>query len=96
MANIARIVKVKKYSIVFGNCAGQVAISVDKVAIKRLTIGWVFGKILPEAKEFDLADVLCVSDFGWAHYYRHRYKMPPEILITDELSSMTEDLLEDI
>ena len=29
-------------------------------------------------------------------YNRHRYKMPPEILITDELSSMTEDLPEDI
>ena len=27
---------------------------------------WVFGKILPEEKEFDSADVLCVSDFGWA------------------------------
>ena len=34
IANVARIVKVTKYSIVFGNCAGQVAISVDKVAIK--------------------------------------------------------------
>ena len=35
------------------------------------------------------------SERRWAHYNRHRYKMPPEILITDELSSMTEDLLED-
>ena len=28
--------------------------------------GWVFGKLLPKEKEFDSADVLCVSDFGWA------------------------------
>lgn len=27
--------------------------------------GWVFGSLLPMEKEFDSADVLCVSDFGW-------------------------------
>ena len=26
---------------------------------------WVFEDILPKEKEFDTADVLCVSDFGW-------------------------------
>ena len=28
--------------------------------------GWVFGEVLPKEKEFDSADVLCISDFGWA------------------------------
>ena len=28
--------------------------------------GWLFGKVLPrEVADFDSADVLCVSDFGW-------------------------------
>lgn len=27
---------------------------------------WVFGSLLPMEKEFDSADVLCVSDFEWA------------------------------
>lgn len=27
---------------------------------------WVFGSLLPMEKEFDSADVLCISDFGWA------------------------------
>lgn len=49
-----------------------------------------------EAEREDFIQRL-ISDEGYAgHYNRHRYKMPPEILITDEQSSMTEDLLDDI
>ena len=29
--------------------------------------GWVFSTLLPREKAFDSADVLCVSDFGWAY-----------------------------
>ena len=28
--------------------------------------GWVFSSLLPREKAFDSADVLCISDFGWA------------------------------
>lgn len=49
-----------------------------------------------EAEREDFIQRL-ISGEGYAgHYNRHRYKMPPEILITDDLSSMTEDLLEGI
>ena len=39
---------------------------------------WLFGEILPEEGNYDTADILCISDFGWGPIHKDTMRMIEE------------------
>ena len=39
---------------------------------------WLFGEILPDEGNYDTADILCISDFGWGPIYKDTMRMIEE------------------